>query len=567
MAFHFSLRLPFVSRLAALGLSLGPFPSARVAAAQVSHVWKEGAGNWDELARWGGVAFGPTDIGAIEGDGQVAFTHGDVTLHELNVGAYHGGATQSDIVLTHPQLVSAQGGRTPYRAGRSAKPFEVTAAQVDAGLRDLISRESATEKPVDAGAQRAFPSAEGYGAFAKGGRGGRVLFVTNLNDSGPGSLRAAIDTKGPRTILFRVGGLIQLKSSLAIREPFVTIAGQTAPGDGICVRADNGIHADTFVLSNTHDVVVRFLRAQSGKGTGPARYDDGGDCISVYNSTDFIIDHCSAHFGTDETLSVTDAPDRYTIQWSIIAEGLNYEKHSMASLLGGGRSTWHHNLFVHCGSRNPNFAGEPSCDFRNNVLYDWGATSGQGGFTRVNYVGNYLRPGPSTSHSPRRFLTGTATALAGSLFLAGNVMDGSPEITADNGLGMEHERDALSAQPFPMIAMPTETAETAFERVLRGVGATLPKCDAADERVITDVRQRTGKIIESQEEVGGWQHYVIVSTEKTEEENADGIPAQWKRRHGLDPLKPADSQPPPKDGYTWLEIYLQELAAKAASDG
>ena len=427
-----------------------------------------------------------------------------------------------------------------------------------------MDRETASEKPIDLKAQRAFPGAEGFGAFAKGGRGGRELFVTNLDDSGPGSLRAAIETKGPRMILFRVGGVIQLKSTLTIREPYITIAGQTAPGDGICVRADNGIHGDTFVLNNTHDVIVRFLRAQSGKSPGPARYDDGGDCISVYDSTDFIIDHCSTHFGTDETLSVTGAADRYTIQWTIIAEGLNYEKHSMASLLGGGRSTWHHNLFVHTGSRNPNLAGEPTCDFCNNVIYDWGFTAGQGGFIRLNYAGNYLRPGPSTRQNARRFLDGGATSLARSLYAAGNIMEGAPEITADNALGINRERDVLSPTPFPMIAMPSDAAETALNRVLESVGATLPKRDAADARVINDARERTGKIIETQGEVGGYPGYATARSEVSPESDPDGIPVEWKRAHGLDPSKPIDSQPPSANGYTWLEEYLNDLAAKAA---
>jgi hypothetical protein len=756
-------------RLALLGLALGAFFPASSQAGQVSHVWKGGTGNWDELTRWGGTPFGPTDIAAIEGDGEVLFNHGDITLNQVDVGSFHnakstmtmeggmltlphylrigemtgasgkfvqrggdirtveifvagasvgdgtdrhargeleirggsivtrhltlgwglgsagrihivgsaakpilvldyfwvgirggaegtsdtemaydidgggvtpivvcnpkssgialidnaakstcrlqlsllepppggdipllrlpipchgvftdlpegspvrasfggrtyewnityrGGPKKSDVVLTHPQIVADGGQRTPYDPGRTAKAFEVTPAQIDAGLRELITRETGAEPPINPTAQRAFPGAEGFGAFAKGGRGGRVLFVTNLDDSGPGSLRAAIETKGPRTILFRVGGVIQLKSALVIREPYCTVAGQTAPGDGVCVRADNGIHSDTFVLNNTHDVIVRFLRAQSGKGPGPARYDDGGDCISVYDSTDFIVDHCSTHFGTDETLSVTGSSDRYTVQWSIIAEGLNYEKHSMASLLGGGRSTWHHNLFAHNGSRNPNFAGEPACDFRNNVLYDWGHTSGQGGFTQLNYSGNYLRPGPSTVQKPRRFMAGTAMALASSLYLSGNIMDGVTELTTDNAQGVDHEREVLSATAFPMVKFTADSAETAFDRVLRSVGATLPKRDAADQRVITDVRERTGKIIASQEEVGGWPPYASARSEPpTGSEASDGIPEEWKRQHHLDPARPVNEQPAPGGGYTWLEVYLNELAAKTA---
>jgi len=248
------------------------------------------------------------------------------------------------------------------------------------------------------------------------------------------------------------------------------------------------------------------------------------------------------------------------VQWSIISEGLNYEKHSMASLLGGGRSTWHHNLFAHCGSRNPNFAGEPTCDFRNNVLYDWGATAGQGGFTQLNFAGNFLRPGPSTRQTARQFLTGGAMALRSSLHLSGNVMDGSPAITADNALGVDREGGVFSPTPLPMIGMPVDSAETALTRVLEGVGATLPKRDAADLRVIADVRERTGRIIESQDEVGGWPSYTTVRSGTLPEGEPDGIPDEWKTRHGLDPHKPVEAQAPPKDWYTWLEEYLNDLA-------
>jgi hypothetical protein len=473
---------------------------------------------------------------------------------------YQGGAAKTDVVLTDPRIVTAGGALKPYENGPPARRFEVTAEQVDAGLGALIHSETAGETPLDLEAQRAFPGAEGFGAFAKGGRGGRAIYVSNLDDSGPGSLRAAIEAKGPRTILFQVGGLIQLKSALTIREPFVTIAGQTAPGDGICVRADNGIHADTFVLNRTHDVIVRYLRAQSGKGPGAARYDDGGDCISAYDSSDFILDHCSTHFGTDETLSVTGASDRYTVQWTIIAEGLNYEKHSMASLLGGGRATWHHDLFAHCGSRNPNMAGEPTCDFRNNVLYDWGFTAGAGGFSRLNYAGNYLRPGPSTRQKPLRFLAGEATALRASLFLSGNVLEGSPAITQDNALGVDRDRAVLSPAAFEMAPLAAESAAAALEHVLQSAGATRPKRDPADLRVIANARNQTGQIIESQEQVGGWPAYATASAAPVDSDQ-DGIPDAWEISRGLDPHNPADAPAIATDGYTWLEKYLNELAA------
>jgi hypothetical protein len=226
------------------------------------------------------------------------------TVYEWTL-TYRGGPEKSDVVLTDPRTISPDGSRVAYTAGQRAQPFMVTREDIDSGLREMERRETALLKPVDVTALRAFPGAEGFGAFAKGGRGGRAIYVTNLNDSGPGSLREALTAKGPRTVIFRVGGVITLHSALTIREPYVTVAGQTAPGDGICLRADTGTHADGLVLNQTHDVVLRFLRVQLGLGPQPAYYDDGGDCISVYDSENFIIDHCSTHWGTDETLSVT----------------------------------------------------------------------------------------------------------------------------------------------------------------------------------------------------------------------------------------------------------------------
>jgi hypothetical protein len=472
---------------------------------------------------------------------------------------YKGGASKSDIVLTQPQTVSPDGKRTAYTAGQPAKPFPFTADDVQAGLREMERRQTALLPPFEPKGTLAFPGAEGFGAYTPGGRGGKTLFVTSLDDSGPGSLRDALNAKGPRTIIFRVGGVIQLKSSLVIREPFVTVAGQTAPGDGICLRTDSSTHADALVLNGTHDVVLRFLRVQNGKGPQPAHYDDGGDCISAYDSENFIIDHCSTHWGCDEVLSATDACDRYTVQWSIVAEGLNYNRHSMATILTGERCTWHHNLIAHNGSRNPLFAGGTRCDFRNNVLYDWGHTSGQGNFTALNYAGNYLRPGPSTVQKPRKFVAPESVALARSLHLSGNVMDGSPEITADNWLGAPFDLACASETPFAMAPVRGEPAETALQHVLASAGATLPRRDAADARVIADVQSRTGQIIASQDEVGGYPSYPP-ATANVIDTDQDGLPDAWEASHQLDSANPADAATLSPDGYTWLEKYLNELA-------
>ena len=312
------------------------------------------------------------------------------------------------------------------------------------------------------------------------------------------------------------------------------------------------------MLDQTHDVVMRYVRVQHGKGPQKPRPDDGGDCIAVYDSHNFIIDHCSTHWGTDETLSVSGAVDLYTVQWCIISEGLNYEKHSMSSILCGERCTWHHNLFAHAGSRNPLFAGQPRCDFRNNVIYNWGHTSGQGNFTQLNYVGNYLRPGPSTVPQALRFLATESVALPASLYLVGNVLDGFPEISKDNWLGAIR----------PRVPQRRTISNAARARRVRGKrrptsaerrSATLPRRDAPDARVIADGQDRTGKIIASQQEIGGWPEFVA-STAAPIDGDHDGIPDQWERRQGLNPNEPSDAQTVAADGYTWLENYLSQLA-------
>lgn len=475
---------------------------------------------------------------------------------------YKGGTSQCDVTLTQPHLISANGTRTAYTTGHLSKPFPFTANDVQSGLREMEKRQTALLKPFEPKGLPAFPGAEGFGAYTPGGRGGKVLLVTTLDDSGPGSLRAALEAKGPRIILFRVGGVIQLKSALVIREPFVTVAGQTAPGAGICLRTDSSTHADALVINGTHDVILRYLRVQNGKGPQPSHYDDGGDCISIYDSENFIIDHCSAHWGCDEGLSVTGACDRYTIQWTLIAESLNYNRHSMATILSGERCTWHHNLLAHNGSRNPLFAGGTRCDFRNNVLYNWGHTSGQGNFIALNYAGNYLRPGPSTKPNARIFVAPQSVALSHSLHLTGNVMEGSPEITADNWLGAAFDRTCAHPIAFPMAPVQSESADLALPHVLAQVGATLPQRDPADTRVIADVQNRTGQIIASQDEVGGYPAYPAPSTDIIDTDH-DGLPDSWETSHSLDPNNPADASLPSPDGYPWLEKYLNEFTETA----
>src|ERR1051325_7211431 len=281
----------------------------------------------------------------------------------------------------------------------------------------------------------AFPGAEGFGANTPGGRHGKVLVVNNLNDSGPGSLRAACDAEGPRIIVFRTAGIIDLKREIKINNPYLTLAGQTAPGDGICLR--------NYELEvRTHDVVVRYLRSRPGIGSGKEE-----DAIGVGSgSYNVIVDHCSATWAIDENLSPSGSISNVTVQWCLIAEALNHSIHhkgahgygSLVRAIGG--LSLHHNLWAHNTARNPRLGDNysrgpsPTFDCRNNVMYNYGdICSGMtGDRLDVNYVANYIRPGPNSN--PRRgIIVFTDTANA-AYYVKGNIVEGNKSVTRNNEL-------------------------------------------------------------------------------------------------------------------------------------
>lgn len=410
----------------------------------------------------------------------------------------------------------------------------------------------------------AFPGAYGYGADTPGGRGGDVLFVTNLNDSGPGSLRAAVEASGPRIVVFRVAGVIELESRLTIRNPHITIAGQSAPGSGITLANH------PLVIKSVH-VVVRHLRVRPGDRAGEEM-----DAVWVNNSSHVVLDHLSTSWGIDETLSVTQSND-VTVQWSFITESLNDSHHSKGehgygSLIGHeGGITFHHNLYAHHRSRNPRpQAGTTGpgldLDFRNNVIYDFrdraGYTMGREKM-RINYVGNYVKPGPSTKSG----LAGYAFMIENNsatydaeetvrLFVTDNMVEGFPEKDDDNAsmIAFAFENDLVDS-PFPMPEIPTDGAETALQRVLDEAGATLPVRDAVDARVVEQVRSGTGGIIDSQTDVGGWPEHD--AGEVPEDADEDGMPDEWETAYGLNPNDPSDGPADlDGDGYTNIEEYL-----------
>lgn len=417
-----------------------------------------------------------------------------------------------------------------------------------------------------AAALPAFPGAEGFGATTPGGRGGRVIYVRTLADSGPGSLRAAVEVRGPRTIVFAVSGIIDLKSPIRVLEPFITIAGQTAPGDGICLRG--------FGLSvDTHDAVIRFIRSRPGDIAGKEV-----DAVAVGGSSyNVVVDHCSATWCVDECLSASGAIHDVTIQWCLIGESLNKSVHgkgahgygSLVRAIGG--VSLHHNLWVHNAARNPRLGDNygkppfPVFDVRNNVMYNWGGVcSGiTGDKLSANYVANYLRPGPDSSKRPPIALTKTADV---AYFVEGNVVEGRPEVKGE-AMFAPHEENGrrlfrLQSTGFPAPFLAATSAETALDEVLSFAGAVLPRRDPVDERIAAHVRSRSGRIIDSQKEVGGWPEYRSAAAPADADE--DGMPDEWERSRRLNPNDPSDSSKDrDRDGYTNLEEYLNDLARKA----
>jgi len=422
---------------------------------------------------------------------------------------YHGGANGCDLVLKNRSEYAADAPVTHTRP----MPEVPKPLWLEHRLYPLAA---------EANGPPAFPGAEGFGAFTSGGRGGKMIEVENLNDSGPGSLRTAIETAGPRTITFRVGGVIPLKSTLVIKEPFITIDGQNAPGAGILLR-DHGIEV------RTHDVVLRYIRVRVGdkdvrSGAKSLRdYQAGGGEHALYfieGSSNCIADHLSLSWSTGKILSTTKLSDRITVQWCILSEALNFADHSFASICGGNRVTWHHNLFAHNLSRNVRFQGAVDADFRNNVIYDWGWAAAYGEFDRLNYVGNYLKAGSSTTQRPYLFFhDGEAVVMPESVFVTHNLIEGEPKapgVNTNNWRGMGYyyyDRNSLGAsEPFPAPPVTTEPAQLAFEHVLENAGATLPKRDAVDERIVRETREGTGHIINWVKDIGGWPDFPSTTT-------------------------------------------------------
>ncbi len=396
--------------------------------------------------------------------------------------------------------------------------------------------------------------------------------VTSVDDDGRGSLRAAIEARGPRIVVFRVSGTIELESPLQIRNPDITIAGQTAPGDGICLRGYGTVVA-------TDNVIIRYLRFRPGD-----EREGEHDALGGRGCRNVIIDHCSASWSIDECVSFY-RNENVTVQWCLISESL-YEshhgkgQHGYGGIWGGNRATYHHNLLAHHSSRNPRFASEDeNVDYRNNVVYNWGFNSAYGGEgATVNMVANYYKAGPATRDDKRNRIV-EPYGPEGRWYIAGNHVVGFPAITADNwGGGVQGDvpLETIKAdRPFPAAPVKAHTAEEAYRLVLADVGAVLPRRDPLDARIVEEARTGTATyggawgegrgIVDSQAQVGGWPE--LASSAPPRDSDHDGMPDEWERRHGLDAFDASDNDgDADSDGYTEVEEYLNDTHPRVADD-
>lgn len=434
----------------------------------------------------------------------------------------------------------------------------------------------------------AFPGAEGWGRYTTGGRGGKVITVTNLNDDGEGSLRKAINAKGPKMIVFALSGTIHLASPLSIKGD-VTIAGQTAPGDGICL-------ADYPVSIGGNNIIIRYMRFRMGdknQNKGMVHGSGSDDAFSGTRRANIIIDHCSMSWSTDEVCSIY-AGDSTTLQWNLIAEPLNYsyhfetgdkdyEHHGFGGIWGGKHTSAHHNLFAHCANRTPRFDGirnspAENVDFRNNVIYNWGTNNvyaGEGG--HYNIADNYYKWGPSTKEAVKARVANpykTPAIPFGKWYINGNYIDGAPQVTANNWLGVVMNEgtaaDAAAAKvtiPFTAEAVTTQSPANAYTLVLAHAGASYRR-DTMDERIINDVKNRTGGFIDVQ---GGHPHGtpyeqtvtawpLLKATPAPKDSDKDGMPDEWEKENGLNSNDPSDASAwKLHTYYTNIEVYINRL--------
>jgi pectate lyase len=421
----------------------------------------------------------------------------------------------------------------------------------------------------------AFPGAEGFGCGTPGGRGGQVITVTNLNDAGAGSLRAALESAGPRFVVFGVSGTIDLSEQIVVDDPYLTVAGQTAPGGGITLRAGDG-NVSGLIDIRTHDVVIRFMRFRTG--APPSVSGENLDGLNIWKDTghDVVIDHNSFSWAVDENVSTWDGARDITFSWNIIAQGLRESthpegEHSKGLLVSGdatGSISVHHNLLAHNTARNPQVTSPGVIQVVNNVIYDYGdsalQTSNPYGPPQVEIAGNYFKAGPDSD--PEHYeIDAYPIEDAGqwSLHLEGNV---GPHGTADGpqtDLVSPEDRGLVAAAPPPGLpAITTTSAGQALEDVLMGAGARVPYVDPVDVQMIDDVHDARGGMIDDVSEVGGWP--TLPAEEPPADEDSDGMPDTWEVSHGLGSSTDDSADDRDGDGYTNVEEYVNELVREFA---
>ncbi|MDD2797254.1 MAG: T9SS type A sorting domain-containing protein [Bacteroidales bacterium] len=446
-----------------------------------------------------------------------------------------------------------------------------------------------------------FPGAEGDGMFTTGGRGGSVLYVTKLTDDGSiGTFRWAINQTGARTVLFKVAGLIPLTSELRIKNGNLTVAGQTAPGDGICLK-------NYPVVVQASNVIIRFMRFRMGdeaaaadKLAGNTAYGwDGADAIWGRNLSNIIIDHCSMSWNIDECSSFYDNQN-FTLQWCIMAESMRNSVHSKGAhgyggIWGGEPASFHHNILAFHDSRNPRFCGSrytnsPSTqkvNFVNNVIYNWGGNSGYAGEGgSYNILNNYYRSGIARSTgvvSYRIFSpngddgsNSQPAGIWGVFYLNGNVMHNYSAVTNDNSIGFQPVNlgaksinDITSSTPFAIPQLTVQSANEAYNSVTSYAGASLRR-DSVDKRIVRNILNgtvsctagsngSTGGFIDSQKDVGGWPAYNYDLASVPVDSDGDGMPDSWEIKNGLNTALADGNGYNLSIIYTNLEVYLNEL--------
>lgn len=423
------------------------------------------------------------------------------------------------------------------------------------------------------GRQRAFPTAEGFGAAAVGGRGGKIIYVTNTDESGPGSLRACIEEAGPRNCVFRVAGTITLNtSSLVINNPFLTIAGETAPGGGIAIR-NTGTQLRPSVEVKTHDVIIRHIRIRPGPHT---EYSccSGALGLYTYAATNIMLDHISASWGSDETVDAWRASN-FTWQWGILSEPLLNggpgKKHRARNMLftKSGSMTVHHTLFALGQFRNPQIELDPPnsvADVVNNVMYSpkWKyviTLDDRETHIQANIVGNYKVKGKNTDndHLVHPFVEDRKGF---SIYVKDNYDEPyrTDSSQPDDEVLLPEHRRFVVATPFAAPPVRTTTPQEAYKEVLAGAGATKPKRDAVDTRVIDAVVHHKGGLLKNDpNEVGGWPE--LEPGTPYPDADKDGIADAWEGSHGLSPSDAADGPLDRNgDGWTNFEEFSSELA-------